>query len=91
MARKLRTVFSPRSGCAGRRTGFGDVGDQPSRRQIGDQRRGLDHLVPLARGQPDAQRVAECVGRHVKLGGKAAARAPDRLSLSPPLAPALCW
>ncbi len=66
------------------------VGDQERDGPPLEQRCGLRHLVPLAGGQADAQRVAEGVHGAVQLGAQPAARTPDGLISSPPFAPAEC-
>ncbi len=55
-----------------------------------DQILGLDAVMNLARGHDEADRIAQAVDGNVDLAGQAAARAPDGLILSPPLAPAAC-
>jgi hypothetical protein len=45
----------------------------------------------LARQQHKAHQIAECVGQGDDLGGQAAARTPNGLSLGPPLAPLAFW
>ena len=69
---------------------IGAIGDQEVGREARDQRLGLHHLVPLARGEHDAQGVAERVDRHVQLCAQTTPRAADGLSLSPPFCPAAC-
>jgi len=66
------------------------VGDQDGDGQPLEKRFGLRHLVPLAGGQADTQRVAEGVHGDVQLGAQPAARTPDGLISSPPFAPAEC-
>lgn len=46
---------------------IGGIGDQEVGREIRDQRLGLAHLMLLARGQHDAQGVAERIDRDVQL------------------------
>ena len=66
------------------------VGDELVEIEAGDQCFGLVDVVDLAGRQDEAQRVAERIDRGVDLRAQAAARAPDRLCIAPPFAPAAC-
>ena len=48
---------------------------------------GTSTLSALARHQPEAHQIAQCVGQRENLGGHAAFGATDGLALSPPFAP----
>jgi hypothetical protein len=50
----------------------------------------LRAVVDLACRGDQTQRVAQSIDGDVDLGGQATARAPDRLILTPPFAPAAC-
>jgi hypothetical protein len=68
----------------------GLVGDDVAGDKAVDQSFGLSAVVNLAGGGDQPQRVSERVDGDMDLGGQAAARAPDRLILSPPFPPAAC-
>ena len=68
----------------------GLIGDDVRGDKAVDQGFGLGAVVDLAGSCDQAQRVAQSIDGDVDLGGQAAARAPDRLILNPPFAPAAC-
>src|SRR5215210_1553766 len=69
----------------------GPVGQQRGQIEILDERRDPDAVVALTGQEHKAHQIAECIDERHDLGGQAAARAPDGLRLSPPLAPVPCW
>lgn len=69
----------------------GFVGDQRREVDVCEQRFDTDAVVALARQKDEARQIAEGVDQRDDLGRQAAARAADRLILSPPLAPVPCW
>ena len=69
----------------------GFVGEQGADGDAGDQRFDADAIVPLTRQQDEARQIAERIDKRDDFGRQTAARSPDCLILSPPLAPAPCW
>ena len=68
------------------------VGKDVAGLQALEQRLDLGDVVALAAGQEEAERIPQGVGGDMDLGGQAALRPADRVSLSPFFwAPALCW
>ena len=63
------------------------VREELSAGQPFDERRRAPQVVSLSRQQPEVDQVSECVCQRHDLGGHAAARSPDSLTLSPPFAP----
>jgi hypothetical protein len=70
---------------------IGFIGDDADERQILNEPGCLGYFVDLACGEDQAQRMTEGIDSDMDFGTQAAARAADRLILSPPFAPALCW
>jgi len=66
------------------------VGEQLVERQPPDQLLGLNDVIHVARGQDEANGIAEPIHAHADLRGRAAARTPDLLIFAPPFAPAAC-
>jgi hypothetical protein len=66
------------------------IGNDVSGGKAVDQGLGLRAVVDLACRGDQTQRVAQSIDGDVDLGGQATARAPDRLILTPPFAPAAC-
>src|SRR3979411_2286476 len=52
---------------------------------------GLSDVVAVPAREDESHRQAQPTHGHVELARQAAARAADRLILSPPFAPAACW
>ena len=69
----------------------GPVGQQRREIEVLDERCHPDAVVALARQEHEAHQIAERIDECHDLGRQAAARAPDGLRLSPPLAPLPCW
>src|SRR4051812_28886197 len=55
------------------------------------QWRSADAVVALSRQQPEASEIAKAIHQGDDLGCQPAARATDRLTRGPPLAPVPCW
>ena len=67
------------------------ISEQVLERETADQIFGLEDVMHLARGQDEADGIAESIHAKVDLRTQAAARTPDRLIFAPPfLAPAAC-
>ena len=60
------------------------IGEEVFEGKTGDQALSLADIVDVARGQDEADRIAEGIDTNVDLRAQAAARAPDRLILAPP-------
>ena len=69
----------------------GFVGEQGAERDIRNQRFDADAVVALSGHEDEAREIAERVDKREYFGRQTAARSPDWLILSPPLAPAPCW
>src|ERR671928_1592594 len=69
----------------------GLVAEQGAEGDALDRRPHADAVVPLAGQQDEAHQAAERIDQGDDLGGQAAARAADGLSLSPPFAPLAFW
>lgn len=67
------------------------VGDEGANLDPVEQRFGADAVVALARQQQETGQVAKRIDQGDDLGGQAAPRPPDGLSLRPPFAPVPCW
>ena len=69
----------------------GFVGEQSGEIKSADQRHHPDAVMALPGQQNKAHQIAQGIDQGHDLGGRAAARAADGLSLSSPFAPVPCW
>src|SRR3712207_3146914 len=69
----------------------GFVAEQSAEDNTLDQRLHADGVVALAGQQNEAHQIAERIDQGDDLGRQATARAADRLTLGPPLAPLAFW
>src|SRR6185312_15957488 len=69
----------------------GLVAEERGEVDVLDERRDAEAVVALTGQQDEAGEIAQRIDQRDDLGRQAAARSPDRLILSPPLAPVPCW
>jgi hypothetical protein len=65
----------------------GFVGEQSAERDTRDQRFDANAIMSLTRQQDETRQIAERIDKREYFGRQTSARTPDRLILSPPLAP----